>query len=82
MQARKIPAGDGRLRARAVGEIELDGKVLIIKRIHVAYTLTVDEDTDVSAVARIMGFYRDSCPVYRSISGSIGFSDEIEVRQV
>ena len=26
-----------------------------------------------------MGFYRNSCPVYRSISSSIGFSDEIEV---
>ena len=26
-----------------------------------------------------MGFYRDNCPVYRSISGSIDFSDEIEI---
>ena len=52
----------------------------MIKRIHVAYTLTVDQGTDTSAVDRVMGFYRDSCPVYRSISGSIDFTDEIELR--
>jgi hypothetical protein len=34
---------------------------------------------DTSAVERVMGFYRDSCPVYRSISGSIDFSDEIRI---
>lgn len=41
----------------------------------------MDEGTDTEAVERVMGFYRDSCPVYRSISSSIGFTHEIEVRQ-
>ena len=26
-----------------------------------------------------MGFYRDHCPVYRSINASIDFSDEIQL---
>lgn len=50
-----------------------------MRRIHVHYTLTVDADTDVSPVKRVMGFYRDACPVHRSISGSIDFSDDIEI---
>ena len=39
----------------------------------------MDEDTDTAAVARVMDFYRESCPVYRSISTAIDFSDEIEL---
>ncbi len=62
-----------------MGNIELDGKVLVIRHIHVAYTLMVDHGVDSGAVDRVMGFYRDYCPVYRSISGSIDFTDEIEV---
>jgi hypothetical protein len=34
LEARDIPAGDGRLQADAVGEVELDGKVLAVRRIH------------------------------------------------
>jgi hypothetical protein len=32
---RGTPAGDGRLQADAVGEVELDSKVLVVKRVHV-----------------------------------------------
>ena len=53
--------------------------MLVIKRIHVRYTLAVDADVPVDKIERVMGFYRDHCPVYRSISGSIAFTDEIEI---
>jgi uncharacterized OsmC-like protein len=53
--------------------------VLVIKRIHVKYTLVVDEGVDAGKIDRVMGLYADHCPVHRSISGSIGFSDEIEL---
>ncbi len=39
----------------------------------------MDEGTDTSAVERVMGFYRDACPVYRSIRAAIDFSDEIDI---
>ncbi|MBA2575411.1 MAG: OsmC family protein [Euzebyaceae bacterium] len=80
LEARKIPAGDGRLRSVAVGEIELDGSVLVIKRIHVRYTLVVDDGVDTARIDRVMGIYADRCPVHRSISGCIDFTDEIELR--
>lgn len=79
LEARKIPAGDGRLRAQAVGEIEVEGSVLVIKRIHVRYTLAVDADVDRDKIGRVMGFYADHCPVHRSISGCIEMTDEIEL---
>jgi len=43
LEARGIPAEDGRLQANAVGEIELGGKVLVVRRIHVTYRLAADE---------------------------------------
>lgn len=52
---------------------------MVIRRIHVAYTLLVDPDTPSDKIERVMGLYRDHCPVYRSISGSIDFTDEIEL---
>ena len=77
LEARKIPAGGGRLRCHATGDIELDGKVLVITRIHVRYTLRVAPDADRDVIARVMGFYADRCPVARSIGGCITITDEI-----
>lgn len=53
--------------------------MLVIKRIHVAYTLAVNDDVDRAKIDRVMGFYADRCPVHRSISGSIAFSDEMQL---
>lgn len=51
----------------------------MIRRIHVAYTLAIDDDADRATIDRVMGFYRDYCPVYRSIHTSIEFSDAMEL---
>ncbi|MBA0124450.1 OsmC family protein [Haloechinothrix sp. YIM 98757] len=76
LEARGIPAGGGRLRVDAEGEIELDGKVLVIKRIHARYRLIVDSDVDTSVVERVHGFHADKCPVARSIRDAITISTE------
>ena len=39
LEARQIPATGDQLVATAVGEVELDGKVLVIRRIHVKLEL-------------------------------------------
>ena len=55
----------------ARGEVELEGKVLVIKRIHVTYTgLQVDEQ-DAERVQRVLAVHADGCPVARSIKGAI-----------
>ena len=55
----------------ARGEVELEGKVLVIKRIHVTYTgLEVDEG-DAEKVQRVLAVHADGCPVARSVKGAI-----------
>ena len=55
----------------ARGEVELEGTVLVIKRIHVTYTgLEVDEQ-DAGKVERVLAVHADGCPVARSVRGAI-----------
>ncbi len=58
----------------ARGEIELDGKVLVIRRIAVTYTgLQVPADKQETA-QRALETHHRSCPVSRSLDGCIDFS--------
>jgi len=60
-----------------VGEIETEGKVLVIKRIKQTFYLTADEK-DLTTVERVLEVYADSCPVARSVKNSIEISSELE----
>lgn len=62
-----------------MGEVELDGDVLVLRRVHVRYVLQVDGDVDRAKVDRVMGFYASRCPVHRSLEAAIAFTDEIEL---
>lgn len=53
--------------------------MLVIKRIHLHFTLALDPDADREKVARAFAHYKPRCPVYRSISGSIAITDELEL---
>ncbi|MDQ4126791.1 MAG: OsmC family protein [Actinomycetota bacterium] len=66
------------LRADTVGEIEVEGKVLVIKRIKQTFHLTAAED-DRETIERVLGVYADSCPVARSVKGSIEITSEMEL---
>lgn len=60
-----------------MGEVELDDHVLVIKRIHVTYTLRdVDEELK-EKVERVLGFHADKCPVARSIRDAIDITTEL-----
>ena len=77
LEARGIPAGEGYLESDAIGEIEKEGNVLVIKRINITYKLRVDPqllEKKRDAIDRVMRVHPNSCPVYRSISGSIDVS--------
>ena len=65
------------LRADTVGEIEVESKVLVIKRIKQTFHLTADEG-DRETVERVLGVYADSCPVARSVKGSIEITSELD----
>ena len=82
LEARGIPAGDGFLHSDSVGELEKEGGVLVIKRVHVKYTLKVDSALYAekeAAVQRAFELHPDSCPVYRSICTSIDITKELEI---
>jgi uncharacterized OsmC-like protein len=65
----------------ARGEIENEEGVLVIKRIHVTYTLRLDPDADREKVERAFQHHMPKCPVYRSIGGCINVTTSLEVAE-
>jgi uncharacterized OsmC-like protein len=65
------------LSAETIGEIEVESKVLVIKRIKQVFHLTADKQ-DRETIERVLKVYADSCPVARSVKGSIEISSELE----
>lgn len=65
------------LYADTVGEIEVESKVLVIKRIKQTFHLSADE-ADREKIERVLGVYADSCPVARSLKGSIEITSDLE----
>jgi uncharacterized OsmC-like protein len=66
------------LHADTVGEIEVESKVLVIKRIKQTFHLTADE-SDRETIERVLEVYADSCPVVASVKGSIAISSELDL---
>jgi uncharacterized OsmC-like protein len=66
------------LRAETVGEIEVESKVLVIKRIKQVFHLTADE-SDRKTIERVLEVYADSCPVAASVKGSIEISSKLDL---
>jgi organic hydroperoxide reductase OsmC/OhrA len=60
-----------------VGEVEADGKVLVIRRIKQTFHLAVPEG-ERETVERVLSVYADSCPVARSVKGSIEITSELD----
>ena len=64
------------MSATAVGEIEKDDGVLVIRRIHVRLHLKAPA-ADRETAERVHGFYQDRCPVYRSLKPAIAITTEL-----
>jgi uncharacterized OsmC-like protein len=71
-----VDASAGRLIGEAVGEIELEDNVLVIRRIHVRLRLKADNANRDTAI-RVHGFFADKCPVYRSLKAAIAMTTEL-----
>jgi uncharacterized OsmC-like protein len=80
LEARQIPAGDGRLTGEAVGEIEKDDGVLVIRRIHVRLGL-LGVPGDRETAERVHGVFHDRCPVYRTLKNSVRITTELVFRE-
>ena len=55
----------------AHGEIEVDGKVLVIKRIHVDYADVQIPADKQEAADRALATHQQACPVARSVEAAI-----------
>jgi uncharacterized OsmC-like protein len=78
LDARKIDASNGRLRAEVRGEIESDQGVLVIRRIHVHYLLDGVEQVR-EIVGRVHRVYADKCPVYRTLRPAFEITSDFEL---
>jgi uncharacterized OsmC-like protein len=56
--------------------VELDGGILVIRRIHVKLTLKSTEEHRETA-ARVHGFFAEKCPVYLSLYKAIAITTEL-----
>lgn len=63
---------------KAVGEVEVDQQVLVLKRIHVTYELTAP-DADRETIERVHAVHREGCPVYRSIHRAIEITTAVQM---
>jgi uncharacterized OsmC-like protein len=61
----------------ATGEVELEDKVLVLKRIEVRYRLKVPEDKR-DVAERVHDVHAGSCPVARSIGAAVDISTHFE----
>ncbi|MCY3762791.1 MAG: OsmC family protein [Gemmatimonadetes bacterium] len=67
--------------SEATGEIEKEGGVLVIRRIHVKYRLKIDAANREKA-ERVMKAHVGYCPVARSLAGSIDITTELEMQDL
>ncbi|MFB3815137.1 MAG: OsmC family protein [Terriglobales bacterium] len=80
LDARKINAKEGRLSCEVRGEVEDEGGVLMIKRVHVSHKLRAQSPDEVrETVERVHGIYAQGCPVYRSLRPAFEITSSVEV---
>jgi len=64
--------------SEAVGEVEVEDGVLIIRRIHTKLKLKADP-AQWETAQRVHGFFADKCPVYRSLKNAIAITTELNL---
>src|SRR5271170_5417300 len=74
---RKIPVAEGRLQVEAVGELEADDGVLVIRRIRVVAHLKADASHH-EVAEEVASSYAIRCPVYRSLHQAIDITTELD----
>jgi uncharacterized OsmC-like protein len=77
LEARGIDASGGRLTSEAEGEVYVEDKVLVIKKIHVRYSLKACPDDKREAAERAHSFHASRCPVAKSIEKAIEISTSL-----
>ncbi|TMF68851.1 MAG: hypothetical protein E6I15_15315 [Chloroflexi bacterium] len=77
LEARGIDAAAGRLTSEAEGEVYVEDRVLVIKKIHVQYTLRGCPHDKREAAERAHSHHASRCPVAKSIEKAIEISTDL-----
>ena len=64
-----------------MGEVELDEKILVIRRIHVTYTLRLDPEKR-EAAERAHQHHIPACPTARTIRGCVDITTALEMQDL
>jgi uncharacterized OsmC-like protein len=82
LYARKIEVDEGRISCAVRGEVEDEGGVLVIKRVHISHTLRTDDPDAVrETVERVHGIYAQKCPIYRSLIPAFAITSSVEIQK-
>ena len=74
---RGIDAAGGRLSSEAEGDVYLEDRVLVVKRIRVHYTLRGCPEDKREAAERAHAHHASRCPVAKSIEKAIEISTDL-----
>jgi hypothetical protein len=58
--------------------VELEGKVLVLRRVHVVLELRLPPEGHETA-ERVHGIFADACPLYRSLRAAIAITTELRL---
>jgi len=78
LEARKIDASNGRLRAEVTGEIESDQGVLVIRKVHIHFFFHGDEGNR-EVVERVHNVYAEKCPFYKTLRPAFEITSDFEL---
>jgi len=79
---REVKLGTEQIRARAEGFNEMQGKLPVLARIHVHYTIQIPAGSR-EKVDRALSTHVERCPTAQSLAGAVGitWSADIEEEQ-
>jgi NAD(P)-dependent dehydrogenase (short-subunit alcohol dehydrogenase family)/uncharacterized OsmC-like protein len=78
LEARKIDASNGKLKADVTGEVEQEEGVLVIKRVQVSMRLQTGEENR-QTIERVHEMYAMNCPLYRTLHNAIQLTSSYEL---
>jgi uncharacterized OsmC-like protein len=67
--------------SEAVGEVEKEGKVLVVRRIHVTYHLRLLASKR-EVAERVLAFHAEFCPMARTIRDCVDISTSLEIEDL
>jgi uncharacterized OsmC-like protein len=68
------------LTAVAHGDVEADEGVLVLRRIHVVFTLAGAAADQIDSATRAHEVFKMKCPVYRSVYRAIDVTTELKIQ--